>query len=245
LSKLEYEVVIISDTHLGSRGCQSKRLLNFLKSIKCKKLILNGDIIDAWRLKKDFYFPSEHLNVIRYILKMASKGTEVIYVTGNHDEFLRNVTDMDFSFSNIKVVDRYDLEIGGKKYLVMHGDMFDLIIQNHKWLAYVGDSLYGLLMRLNRFNNWTRHKLNLKRWSLSKHIKQKVKQASNYIGKFEKVATKYAQESGYDGIICGHIHKPEYTLYDGIEYVNSGDWVEVCSAITIKDKITADCIIEV
>lgn len=236
MSKIKYNTVIISDCHLGSRGSQAKKLFEFLDSFSTKRLILNGDIIDGWRLKKDFYFPQSHLDVIRKIMKMAKKGTEVIYVTGNHDEFLRNITDMNVEFSNIKIVDKYELNILDKKYLVVHGDNFDLIMQNYKWLAFIGDSLYTILIKLNRFINWFRNKTNMKGWSLSKYIKRKVKSASNYIGKYEVILADYAKKNNYDGVICGHIHKPENKVIDGIHYLNSGDWVETCSAIIIDDE---------
>lgn len=235
MSKLHYDTIIISDCHLGSRGSQAERLLEFLESIKCDNLILNGDIIDGWRLKKDFYFPQSHLDVIRKIMKMAKKGTNVTYVTGNHDEFLRNITDLNAEFSNIKIVDKTETQIGDKKFMVVHGDVFDLIMQNYKWLAFIGDSLYSLLLRLNSFVNWWRRTFKLNRWSLSKYVKHKVKKASNYISKFETVACKYARDNGYDGIICGHIHKHEIREIDGTTYINSGDWVEMCSAVLIKD----------
>ena len=227
---MDFKTVWISDVHLGSKGCSASELLEFLKTVSYDTLILNGDIIDGWRLKSKWYFPQHHVNVIRKVLSAAKDGKQIIYVTGNHDEFLREYHDYNLEMGNIQIVNKLEYETLGKKFLVVHGDGFDNIVKYHKWIALLGDVGYNLLIGFNRFLNQGRDLLGLKRWSVSKYLKHRVKEAANFIFDFEETAAKAAQRR-FDGIICGHIHHPEIKLIGDEKtlYMNSGDWVESCS----------------
>lgn len=235
--KRKVEIAVISDVHLGTFGCHAKQLLTYLNSIEPKKLILNGDIVDIWQFKKR-YFPKSHLSVIKKIMDFASNGVEVIYITGNHDEMLRKFSDT--SIGNISVVDKVVLNLDGKKAWFFHGDVFDISIQNAKWLAKLGGWGYDLLILLNRFVNWCLEKLGKERYSLSKKIKNSVKGAVKYISDFEKVATDLAIEKGYDYVVCGHIHQPKMLVKENkfgkTTYLNSGDWVENFTALEYQFK---------
>lgn len=230
--KRKVEIAVISDVHLGTFGCQAKQLLTYLNSIEPKKLILNGDIIDIWQFKKR-YFPKSHLSVIKKIMDFAANGTEVIYITGNHDEMLRKFTDT--SIGNISIVNKVVLDLDGKKAWFFHGDVFDISIQNAKWLAKLGGWGYDILILINSVVNWGLEKLGKERYSLSKRIKNSVKGAVKYINDFEKVATDLAIENGYDYVVCGHIHQPKMLIrenkYGKTTYLNSGDWVENFTAL--------------
>ncbi|WP_400078323.1 UDP-2,3-diacylglucosamine diphosphatase [Winogradskyella sp. R77965] len=235
--KRKLEIVVISDVHLGTFGCHAKQLLTYLNSIDPKTLILNGDIIDIWQFKKR-YFPKSHLSVIKKIMDFAANGTEVIYITGNHDEMLRRFTDTEIG--NISIVNKLVLNLDGKKAWFFHGDVFDISIQNAKWLAKLGGWGYDLLILLNRFVNWCLDKLGKERYSLSKKIKNSVKGAIKYINDFEKVATDLAIENGYDYVVCGHIHQPKMIVkenkYGKTTYLNSGDWIENFTALEYQFK---------
>lgn len=235
--KRKVEVVVISDVHLGTYGCHAKQLLTYLNSIEPKKLILNGDIVDIWQFSKR-YFPKSHLKVIKKIIDMASEGVEVIYITGNHDEMLRKFTDT--TIGNISIVNKKVLELDGKKAWFFHGDVFDVSIQNAKWLARLGGYGYDLLILLNRFVNWCLESLGKEKYSLSKRIKNSVKSAVKYIGDFEKVASDLAIENDYDYVVCGHIHQPKMlikeTKHGKTMYLNSGDWVENFTALEYQFK---------
>ncbi|WP_411767643.1 UDP-2,3-diacylglucosamine diphosphatase [Winogradskyella sp. A3E31] len=235
--KRKLEVVVISDVHLGTYGCHAKQLVNYLSSIKPKTLILNGDIVDMWQFSKR-YFPKSHLKVIKKIMDFAANGTEVIYITGNHDEMLRKFSGT--TIGNISIVDKKVLELDGKKAWFFHGDVFDISIQNAKWLAKLGGYGYDLLILLNRVVNWTLEKLGKERFSLSKHIKNSVKGAIKYINDFEKTATDLAIENNYDYVICGHIHQPKIEIIENNKgkttYLNSGDWVEHFTALEYQFK---------
>jgi UDP-2,3-diacylglucosamine pyrophosphatase LpxH len=235
--KRKIEIAVISDVHLGTYGCHAKQLLTYLNSIEPKKLILNGDIIDIWQFKKR-YFPKSHLSVIKKIMDFAAQGVEVVYITGNHDEMLRKFTDT--NIGNISIVNKLVLNLDGKKAWFFHGDVFDISIQNAKWLAKLGGWGYDLLILLNRFVNWVLSKMGKERYSLSKKIKNSVKGAVKYVGDFEKVATDLAIENGYDYVICGHIHQPKMLLKENklgtTTYLNSGDWVENFTALEYQFK---------
>jgi UDP-2,3-diacylglucosamine pyrophosphatase LpxH len=232
MAKMKFKTVWISDVHLGSQGCQANELIDFLDSVKFDTLILNGDIIDGWRLKSKWFFPQEHVNAIRKVLSLAKKDKEIIYVTGNHDEFLRSYHDFDLKMGNITILNKLEYEsVSGKQFLVVHGDAFDNIVKYHKWVAVIGDLGYNFLIRVNRLVNKIRKSLGREYWSISKYIKYKVKKAANFIFAFEETAATAAQRR-FDGIICGHIHHPELKVFDnGVIYINSGDWVETCSWI--------------
>lgn len=235
--KRKIEIAVISDVHLGTYGCCAKHLLTYLNSIEPKKLVLNGDIIDIWQFNKR-YFPKSHLKVIKKIMTMASNGVEVIYITGNHDEMLRKFSGT--TIGNISIVDKAVLELDGKKAWFFHGDVFDISIQNAKWLAKLGGYGYDLLTLLNRLINWYLEKRGKERYSLSKKVKNGVKGAIKYINDFESVISNLAIQNGYDYVVCGHIHQPkmEYheNKYGKTMYLNSGDWVENFTALEYQFK---------
>lgn len=226
------DVVVISDVHLGTFGCRSKALVKYLKSIQPGKLILNGDIIDIWQFRKRF-FPKSHMLVIKEIMNIVARGVPVYYITGNHDELLRKFSDA--RLGNFHLVDKLILQLGRKKLWIFHGDIFDRSIQGAKWLAKIGGYGYDLLILLNTLINFITDALGFERYSLSKKIKNSVKQAVKYISDFENVAAELAIQQQYDYVICGHIHQPvirEISNREGsVTYMNSGDWIEHMSAL--------------
>jgi UDP-2,3-diacylglucosamine pyrophosphatase LpxH len=232
--KNDYRSIFISDVHLGTRGCQAAKLVEFLDSNTCDNLYLVGDIIDGWRLKKRIYWPQDHSEVIRKILTKAKNGTKVYYIIGNHDEVLRKWLSFDLRFGRIKLTNRQDyISIDGKKYLIVHGDMFDsLMRENLKWIMHAGDIAYNFLIWFNTKFNSIRKLFGFDYWSLSKYLKSKTKNAVNFIDGFEQRLANYARDKGYDGVICGHIHCAADKKIDNIHYLNCGDWVEGCTAIT-------------
>ncbi|MEN8719219.1 MAG: UDP-2,3-diacylglucosamine diphosphatase, partial [Oceanococcaceae bacterium] len=222
----------ISDVHLGTPGCQARALADFLGRHECEQLYLVGDIIDGWQLQKHFYWPQEHTNVIRKVLTRAKRGTQVYYITGNHDEFLRKFVDYKLDIGNIRLVNEVIHETAdGRKLLVMHGDMFDVITRYHRWVATAGDVAYNAMMLANRRFNQVRRQVGLPYFSLSAYAKQKVKAAVNIVTEFESSVARECQRRGLDGIVCGHIHHAQIREFDGIEYFNCGDWVESCTAL--------------
>ncbi len=235
--KRKIEIAVISDVHLGTYGCHAKNLLVYLNSIEPKKLILNGDIIDIWQFSKR-YFPKSHLKVIKKIMTMAADGVEIFYITGNHDELLRKFSNT--TIGTIKIVDKLVLNLYGKKAWFFHGDVFDVSIQNAKWIAKLGGYGYDLLTLLNRIINWYLEKCGKERYSLSKKVKNGVKGALNYISDFEKVISELAIENGYDFVVCGHIHHPKMAHFENKHgktmYLNSGDWVENFTALEYQFK---------
>ncbi len=230
-NKVHVKTIWISDTHLGSKGCQAGKLLNFLKSYKCEQLYMVGDIIDGWRMKKSIFWPQAHTNVLRKVLSLSKKKeSKVIYITGNHDEFLRKYSNTDFG--NILLVDEAEhITVDGKRLLVTHGDKYDVIVRYHKWLAFVGDNAYNLMLVINRWYNIIREKLGYGYWSLSAYLKQKVKTAVSFIGEYEVALVKECERRDFDGVVCGHIHHAEIKEIEGKMYYNSGDWVESCTAL--------------
>ena len=229
-SKTHFRSIFISDLHLGTPGCQSEALLVFLKNYTCDNLYLVGDIVDGWQLRRKWYWPQSHNDVIQKLLRKARKGCKVIFIPGNHDEFGRQY--LDHSFGGIEVRDEaVHVTADGKKLWVIHGDYFDGVIQCAKWLAYVGDSLYEFTLKLNRYLNQLRARLGMPYWSLSAYLKLKVKKAVNFISDFEVAVANEARKLGYQGVVCGHIHHAEIRDIDGILYCNDGDWVESCSAL--------------
>lgn len=228
---MEYRAIFLSDIHLGTKDSQTEALLNFIRENESEYLFLVGDIIDGWALKRRWLWLQGHSDVIQKILRKARKGTKVVYVIGNHDEFIRPFLPLDVG-SYMKIVNSYDYVcLNGKKYLVTHGDLFDSITMTKKWLALLGDRGYQLLLRLNRPINFVRKRLGKRYWSLSQFVKENVKRSVMYIIDFENILSNHAKNMGYDGIICGHIHKPEIREINGIQYINCGDWVESCSAV--------------
>jgi len=225
-----YRTIWISDVHLGTRGCNAAMLLDFLDSTDSDTLYLVGDIIDGWRLKKKFFWPAAHNDVVRRILKRAKRGTRIIYIPGNHDEMFRQFTGLSFGGVEIRRA-AFHTTADGRRLLVTHGDEFDAVMLAHRWLAFVGDTLYGITMELNRWTNAVRRRLGMPYWSLSKMAKHKVKNAVEFISRYEEVVARAARDRGVDGVVCGHIHTAEFRTIDGVEYWNDGDWVEGCNAL--------------
>ncbi|WP_353199167.1 UDP-2,3-diacylglucosamine diphosphatase [Sandarakinorhabdus sp.] len=228
--KLKLRTVWISDIHLGTQGCNADLLLDFLKSVQPETLYLVGDIIDGWKLKRGWYWPPRHNDVVRRVLKMAAKGCRVVYIPGNHDEMLRPYAGLGFGGVEI-ALEAIHTTVDGRRLLVCHGDEFDGVVLYHRWLAWAGDIGYSLLLRLNVHYNAVRRQLGLPYWSISAHIKKKVKNAVAFIGKFEETVADAARMRGVDGVVCGHIHSAEIRDFAGITYMNDGDWVESCTAL--------------
>jgi len=225
-----FRTIWISDIHLGTRGCQAELLLDFLKHTESDTLYLVGDIIDGWRLKKSWYWAQSHNDVIQKVLRKARKGTRVIYVPGNHDEALRDYVPI--QLGGVQVADEPVHETAdGRRFLVIHGDQFDAVVRYAKWLAFLGDYAYNAALTINVWFNAVRRKLGLPYWSLSAFLKQKVKNAVEYVGRFEAAVAEEARRRAVDGVICGHIHKAEIRDFDGVLYCNDGDWVESCTAL--------------
>ncbi len=232
MQKRDVDLIIISDVHLGTYGCHAKELLRYLKSVKPKQLILNGDIIDIWQFSKR-YWPESHMKVVRKILKFVAEGVPVTYLTGNHDELLRKFTD--FRLGSLTLTNKLTLCIGKKRAWVFHGDIFDVTMQHSKWLARLGAVGYDSLILLNSLVNWMLEKLGRDKMSLSKKIKNSIKNAIKFINDFEVTAASLAIEKGYQYVVCGHIHHPEIkqieTALGTVTYLNSGDWVENLTAL--------------
>lgn len=225
--KREVELVVISDVHLGTYGCHAEELLRYLKTIKTKNLILNGDIIDMWQFSKR-YWPQSHMQVIKHITGLLAKGTRVTYLTGNHDEMLRKFAG--FKIGGLRVDNKKVVQLDGKRAWIFHGDVFDVTMQHSKWLAKLGAIGYDMLILINRFVNFLLKLMGRGRISLSKRVKDSVKEAVKFINKFEETAADIAIANGYNYVVCGHIHQPEMkkiTTQNGeVMYLNSGDWVE-------------------
>jgi UDP-2,3-diacylglucosamine pyrophosphatase LpxH len=227
---MHYRTVFISDIHLGTPGCQADALLEFLKRDTCDQLYLVGDIIDGWALRRRWFWPQSHNDVIQKLLRKARKGCQVIYVPGNHDEFARQF--VNHHFGGIEVLEEaVHVTADGRKLWIVHGDYFDAVIRCAKWLAYLGDHAYELALKLNRYLNQFRSRLGLPYWSLSAYLKMRVKKALNYVTDFERAVAHEAQRRGYQGVVCGHIHHAEIRDIEGIAYCNDGDWVESLSAL--------------
>jgi UDP-2,3-diacylglucosamine pyrophosphatase LpxH len=228
-----YRSIFISDVHLGTRDCKAEQLNNFLKHNSADTLYLVGDIIDAWKIQQNkLRWQQSHTNVIRRVLGHAKRGCRVVYVAGNHDEFLRPMIPYEVSFGHVEICNQ-TTHIGadGKKYLVTHGDLFDGVTRLAPWLAFLGDHAYDFILRMNSRFNWIRHRMGFGYWSLSQWLKHRVKKAVDFVFKFEKTITDYARKRGFDGVICGHIHHAEIKYVDNIMYMNDGDWVESMTAL--------------
>lgn len=232
-----HRAIFISDVHLGTRGCRAELLVDFLKMYHSETLYLVGDILDTWQIKRGWHWPEAQNQVVQSILAKAQQGTRVVFIPGNHDETARNFPGIHFGGIEVKHHDTY-VTAAGKRYLVTHGDQFDAVIANAAWLAHLGDHVYAALIWLNPKINRIRQLWTGKYWSLSKWTKQQVKQAANFIGKFEESLAEDARQRGYDGVICGHIHHAAIRNIGDIHYVNTGDWVESCTAI-VEDETGA------
>ena len=228
-----YRSIFVSDVHLGTKDSQADKLNNFLKHNTCDTLYLVGDIIDAWRIQQNKWrWKQSHTNVVRRVLGHAKRGTRVVYVAGNHDEFLRPMIPYGFSFGLVEIHNQIEhIGIDGKHYLVTHGDLFDGITRLAPWLSFLGDKAYDIILSFNSKFNWVRHKFGFGYFSLSKYLKAKVKKAVDFIFQFEKNLASYCKKRGFDGVICGHIHHAEIKEIDGVTYMNDGDWVESCTAL--------------
>ena len=222
--------VWISDLHLGTPGCRAVDLLDFLRHYDSDHLFLVGDIIDGWQLRRSWYWPQAHNDVIQKLLRKARKGTRVVFIPGNHDQFARRY--VEHHFGGIEVAEDWiHTTADGRRLWITHGDLFDGVIQRAAWLAHVGDSLYEFTLKLNRHFNNLRARLGLPYWSLSRYLKLKVKRAVSYVGDFEGAVAREARRRGVDGVVCGHIHHAELRTIDGVLYCNDGDWVESLTAL--------------
>lgn len=237
LLKRKVDLVVLSDIHLGTFGCHAQELLNYLHSIQPKKIILNGDIIDIWQFRKN-YFPKAHLELVKLLIEFSMSGTDIVYITGNHDDMLRKLSD--FKIGNIQLVDKLILNLDGKKAWFFHGDVFDISVQNARWIAKLGGWGYDLLILGNRVLNLFLLKLGREKYSFSKKIKNSVKKAIKFIDDFEKTATDLAIQNGYHYVVCGHIHQPQISRKVNKNgtclYLNSGDWVENLTALEYHNK---------
>ncbi|WP_377809937.1 UDP-2,3-diacylglucosamine diphosphatase [Azospirillum sp. A29] len=230
-----YRSIWISDVHLGTRGCQAELLLDFLKHTESDHLFLVGDIVDGWRLKKSWYWPQAHNDVVQKIMRRARKGVEVYYIPGNHDEAARDYVGL--QFGGVHVVDEWvHTTADGRRLLITHGDKFDAVVRYAKWLALLGDHAYVTLLHVNTLFNWVRRKLGFNYWSLSAYLKHKAKTAVEFIGKYEEALGEEARRRKVDGVVCGHIHTAEMRDIEGILYCNDGDWVESCTALVEHDS---------
>lgn len=233
MNRRESDVIVISDIHLGTYGCHANELIHYLRSIQPKVLILNGDIIDIWQFRKR-YFPASHMQVIKEIFGLMSKGTEVVYITGNHDEALRRYSGL--NMGNLKLTDKFVMDIDGEKTWIFHGDVFDATTKGSaKIIAKLGGHGYDILILMNRAINWFLKSIGREKMSFSKKVKNSVKKAVAWIGDFEQTAAELAIEKGYKNVICGHIHQPQIrevkTEKGAVTYMNSGDWIENLSAL--------------
>ncbi len=233
-ARRSYRTVWISDVHLGTKGCNAELLIDFLDNVDSETMYLVGDIIDGWRLKKKFYWPSAHNDIVWRIMKRARRGTRVVYIPGNHDEMFRQFTGLNFGGIEIRRAAFHDTA-DGRRLMVLHGDEFDAVMLSHRWLAFVGDHAYHFMMKCNVAVNTVRRWMGKPYWSLSKAAKHKVKNAVEFIGKYEEVVARAAGERGVDGVVCGHIHTAEFRMFEHngkpVEYWNDGDWVEGCNAL--------------
>lgn len=227
---LRFRTIFISDVHLGTRGCKADFLLDFLRLSESETIYLVGDIVDGWRLKRSWYWPQSHNDVVQKLLRKARKGTRVIYVPGNHDEMLRDYTGRHFGGIEV-VTDTVHETADGRRLLVIHGDAFDGIVTYHRWLALAGDRGYTMMLALNTWFNRLRLRLGLPYWSLSAYLKHRVKNAVQFIDRFEQTIAAEARRRGVDGVVCGHVHHAEMREIEDVLYINDGDWVESCTAL--------------
>lgn len=236
MSKREVDIVVLSDIHLGTYGCHATELLRYLKSIKPKAVILNGDIIDIWQFSKR-YWPGTHMMVIKHLIGLIAKDVPVYFIPGNHDEMLRRFKG--FNLGSLKIMNKLSLKIDGKRIWVFHGDVFDVVMQNSKWLARLGAIGYDTLILINRFVNFISQKMGRGKLSFSKKVKNTVKSAVKFINDFEDTVCGIAAENQYNYVICGHIHHPEikdmHTRHGDVIYMNSGDWIENLTALEYSD----------
>lgn len=226
---IRYRTAWISDVHLGTKGCAAEALLAFLRTHEFETLYIVGDLIDIWQLRRGIYWPQSHNDVIQKLLRAGRKGARVVYIPGNHDEFVSGFLG---NYGAVEIEPQAIHETAdGRRLLVMHGHELDTVVQNIKWLAFVGDMGYQALLQLNGPVNWVRRRMGLAPWSLSAAVKRNVKSAVSFIGAFEKAVVRYAETNNVSGVVCGHIHSPVIRAFGGIDYYNCGDWIESCSAL--------------
>ncbi|MFC2968229.1 UDP-2,3-diacylglucosamine diphosphatase [Acidimangrovimonas pyrenivorans] len=227
---LQYRTIFISDTHLGSRGSQAEMLLDFLRQHDAETIFLVGDIVDAWQLRRGWFWPQAHNDVVQELLSKSQAGATVIYIPGNHDEAMRSYLGTHFGGIEVQKTAEH-ITADGRRLLVTHGDQFDAIVVHAKWLAHLGDRAYDFALWLNIWVNRLRRLWGGSYWSLANWAKAQVKTAVNFIGEYEKVLSAEARRGGFDGVVCGHIHRANLRDIDGIQYVNCGDWTESCTAV--------------
>jgi len=227
---ISFRTIWISDLHLGARGCQAKLLLDFLRHTESDHLFLVGDIVDGWQLRRRWFWPQSHNDVVQKVLRKVRKGTSVVFIPGNHDEFLRHFLTLSFGGIDVRE-EAVHVTADGRRLLVMHGDLFDAVVQHARWLAFFGDHLHTLVLHLNRWLNAVRARLGFPYWSLALYLKHRIKNAVSYITSFEDAVAGEARRRGVDGVVCGHIHKAEIRSIDGVLYCNDGDWVESLTAL--------------
>ena len=237
MAKREVDILVLSDIHLGTYGCHARELLQYLKSIKPKAVVLNGDIIDVWQFSKR-YWPATHMMVVKHIIGLIAKDVPVYYIPGNHDEMLRRFKG--FHLGSLKIINKLSLKVNGSRVWIFHGDVFDVVMQHSRWLAKMGAVGYDTLILINRFINWCSQKVGRGKISLSKKVKNSVKGAVKFINKFEDTVCEIAVENNYDYVICGHIHQPEIRNVDtangSVVYMNSGDWIENLTALEYNNS---------
>jgi len=224
--------VFLSDTHLGAKDAQAAYLFEMLKRVECDYLYLVGDIVDLWKVRSGWYWPQINTNIVQLVMDKARNGTQVIYIPGNHDETFRDYVGADFGGIEVRF-DAVHETADGRRFLILHGDEFDAVVRSNRWLALVGSEAYLFLLRLNRWFNWFRRRLGFPYWSLAAFLKHRVKNAVNFISRFEETVAREAHRRGVDGVICGHIHRATLAPMDGgVLYGNCGDWVESCTLLT-------------
>lgn len=233
-ARLAFRTVWISDTHLGTPGCNAEMLLDFLRSVECETLFLVGDIVDGWQLRKGWYWPPRHNDILRCVLKKAKHGTRIVFVPGNHDEAFRDYAGLNFGGVEV-VLEARHLTADGRKLLIIHGDEFDGVVLYAKWLALLGDHAYTVLLKVNGVLNRVRRIWGLPYWSLAAHMKKRVRNAAQFISSFEEAVARAAAERGADGVVCGHIHTAKIRQIGSTTYFNDGDWVESCTALVEHD----------
>ena len=226
----KYRTIFISDIHLGTPGCQADALLEFLRDNDSENLFLVGDIIDGWQLRRRWYWPQAHNDVVQKLLRRARKGCQIIYVPGNHDEFARHFVGHQFGGIDVQE-EAVHVTADGRRLWIIHGDYFDAVVQHARWLALVGDHLYDWTLKLNRHLNSLRARLGLPYWSLSAYLQDRVKKVVSYVNSFEEAVAAEARRRGHQGVLCGHIHRAEMRMIDGVLYCNDGDWVESRTAM--------------
>ena len=228
----KYHSIFVSDLHLGAGESQADTFASFMKQFECDNLYMVGDMIDGWKMRRRWYWPQSHSNALRRVLTKAKRGTNIVYITGNHDEFLRDLFVEHGRFGDIDIVNELIYtDVKHRRWLVTHGDMFDQVTRHHRWISLMGDRLYTMLLWSNRLLHVVRSRMGMSHWSLSQYIKSNTKHALNFIYKFEEHLAAHAEKQSAHGVICGHIHTPAMKMIGNLHYINTGDFCETCSAV--------------